>query len=560
MTRAQEFALSAAKKYLQSVVFVDDEIYMRVPAQAVKAETAKTEVVPAAAAMKIYRKPVEPEVEIIEVPANKVAATEASIAAQTDTGAMYHPKHLVESFARERMVCALYEPEKDFKTDPQSDLFKLCERADVVILDWEFHKEPGTKVVDLIAGLVASAQTTVPHHVRLCAIYTSTQNLKHVAQRVFDHLKDKKLDARADGEYDINAGSSRIIVLGKPTTGRPTDQATVAEVAESNLAERIIKEFAKMHEGILPSIALHGLASVRTNTKKILDKFRSDMDGAFLTQRGLVWPADDAFEQIPELLAEEALAVMLDNSPSSTEATAMANSAIDAMNIKTAWTGKDSKPTPAGVYPKRLLKEGAVAIRNDVKLDNKAIRKLHQEFDADKTNATERLAALYVVRTQYGGERYLEFGTIVRYSVTVGAKEEPRYAVCLMPLCDCVRLTSGTSYRFPFWELKSVAGKGQSKGVVIELPGNEGFVELFSYGKPRDQLWMEEFTAGAEQMVMAEKVDTQFLLKGKVRSCEWVAQLKPGHAQRIAHDLGTSLARVGVIEAEWLRLKADGAE
>ncbi|PYE92696.1 hypothetical protein C8J35_1219 [Rhizobium sp. PP-F2F-G38] len=561
VTTAQEFALSAAKKYLQSVVFVDDEIYMRVPAQAIKEEVTRAVTVPTFAAMKIYQKPLEPDVrEIIEVPADKVAATEASIAAQTDMGAMYHPKHLVESFARERMVCALYEPEKNFKTDPESDLFKLCERADVVILDWEFHKEPGTKVVDLIAGLVASAQTTVPHHVRLCAIYTSTQNLKHVAQRVFDHLNDKKLGARADGEYVINAGSSRITVLGKPTTGRPTDQAEAAEVAEANLAERIIKEFAKMHEGILPSIALHGLASVRTNTKKILDKFRADMDGAFLTQRGLVWPADDAFEQIPELLAEEALAVMIDNSLSSAAATAMANSAIDAMDIKTAWTGTDSKPTPAGEYPKRLLKEGPAAIRKNVRLDHKAIRKLHQELDADNTNATERLAALYVVRTQYGSERYLEFGTIVRYPVTVGAKEEFRYAVCLMPLCDCVRLTDRSSYRFPFWDLKSVAGKGQSKGVMIELPDSEGFVELFSYGKPRDQLWMDDFTAGDEQMVKAEKADAKFLLKGKQRSCEWVAQLKPGHAQRIAHDLGTSLARVGVIEAEWLRLKADGAD
>lgn len=560
MTTAHEFALSAARKYLQSVVFVDDEIYVRVPAQAVKEKAA-----PDFAAMKIFRKPVDPEVEeVIEVPKGKVAAAEAAIAAKSDTGAMYHPKHLVESFARERMVCALYEPEKDFKTDPESELFKLCERADVVILDWEFHKEPGKKVMDLIAGLVAAAQTTVPHHVRLCAIYTSTQNLKHVAQQVFDHLNKLKLYVKADGEYDLNAGSSRIVVLGKPTTGRPAEQAAAVEVPEAKLAERIIGEFAKMHEGILPSMALHGLASVRTNTKKILDKFRPDMDGAFLAHRGLVWPADDAFEQIPELLAEEALAVMIDNTLAADDANAMADHAIDGMKLKTAWVGKDGKPTKAGEFATRLLKEGPAAIRKEVKLDNKAIRKLHEELDAGKTGATERLAALYVTRTQYGDDRYLEFGTIVRYPVTTKDKEgkekqELRYAVCLMPLCDCVRLTKGASYRFPFWEFKSVAGKGQSKGVVIKLPGAEGFVELFSYGKPRDQLWMNEFVAGGQHVVTATRDGDRFLLKGTAQVCEWVAQLKPGHAQRIAHDLGTSLARVGVIEAEWLRLKADGA-
>lgn len=32
-----------------------------------------------------------------------------------------------------------------------------------------------------------------------------------------------------------------------------------------------------MHEGILPSMALHRLASVRINTKEILDKVRKEM-------------------------------------------------------------------------------------------------------------------------------------------------------------------------------------------------------------------------------------------------------------------------------------------
>lgn len=561
MTSTQEFALSAARKYLQSVVFVDDEIYQRVPARAVKAELA----VPTAA-MKIWRKPMEPEIkEVLKVPGSEVAQTEAAIEAESDTGAMYHPKHLVESFARERMVCALYEPAKGFKTDPESELFKLCERADVVILDWEFHKEPGKKVVDLIAGLVAAAQTTVPHHVRLCAIYTSTQNLKHVAQQIFDHLAKLSLDVRADGEYDLEAGSSRIVVLGKPTTGRPKDQVEVAQVDEADLAQRIIREFAKMHDGILPSMALHGLASVRTNTKKILDKFRPEMDGAFLTHRGLVRPADDVFEQISELLAEEALAVMIDNRLPDDAANAMADQVIGAMSLTTVWNDKNGKPANTENFPAKLLTQGSAAVRKDVKLNTKAIRKLHDELDVGKTSAAERFAALYVTRTQYGQSRSLNFGTIVRYLVAAEGKdsktlEEVRYAVCLMPLCDCVRLVDGKTYRFPFWELKAVAGKGQSKGVVVELPGSEGFVELFSYGKPRDQLWMDEFAAGDQRMVTATADGQKFVLKGQQRQCEWVAQLKPGHAQRIAQDLGTSLARVGVIEAEWIRLKADGSE
>lgn len=544
MTSSQEFALSAARKYLQSVVFVDDEIYVPVPATEVRVAVKG-----AAPAMKIFAKPREPKIDdVVQV------KDEADVdAVGKDEQELYHPKYLVESFARERMVCALYEPKKDFRTDPESEIFKLCERADVVILDWEFYKEPGKKVMELIANLVASAQTTVPHHVRLCAIYTTNQNLKHVASQVFDHLQKEGLKVGADGDYNLEAGSSRIIVLGKPTTGRPEEQVKAAQVSESDLAERIIKEFAKMHEGILPSMALQGLASVRTNTKKILDKFRREMDGAFLAHRGLILPGDDAFEQIPELLAEEALAVMVDNQIGHDVAKKLADKAIDGMAITTTWPRKTGNTDAGNISAIGLLKEGPTKIREKVHLDNAALDTLHAEMDKGSYSAKERLAALYTTRTQYGSERKLEFGTIARRKTS---ETEYEYSICLMPLCDCVRLKSGTSYQFPFWKLRVDNKSASSKGIVVELP-DSSYIELFSMGKPRDQLWMGDFKASASKMVVAEKLGKDFVFKGEVAELQWIAQLKPSHAQRIAQDIGNSFARVGVLEAEWLRLKAD---
>ncbi len=542
MTSVQQFALTAARKYLQSVVFVDDEIYQQVPVTKVKADVGGGII-----AMQVYAKPREPKVEdVIEMPPAGHQDEEAG-------GALYHPKHLVESFARERMVCALYEPKRGFATDPESELFKLCERADVVILDWEFYREPGKKVMELVTNLVTAAQTTVPHHVRLCAIYTSTPNLKHVASQLFDHLKGQQLEIETDGDYNISAGSSRIIVLGKPSTGRPKEQEAAAGVPEADLAERIIREFAIMHEGILPSMALHGLASVRTNTKKILDKFRKEMDGAFLAHRGLILPGDDAFEQVPELLAEEALAVMVDNRINSDLAKKLAEKVIDAFDLKTVWPIKGNAVAQPGELAVKLLKEGPAKVSRKVDLDAKALGDLHNDLDKGKTLAKERLAALYASRTQYGNERTLEFGTIVRYAP---AAAPPEYAICLMPLCDCVRLKQADWYQFPFWKLR-VDNKGASaKGLVVELPAKAGFVELYSMGKPRDQLWLEEFQTAAK-MVMAEQSGDGFVFKGKSKEVEWIAQLKPSHAQRIAQDIGTSFSRIGVLEAEWLRLKAD---
>ena len=544
MTSAQEFALSAARKYLQSVVFVDDQIYVKVPATEVRVS------VPGAApAMKIFSKPREPKVDtIVEIQDESAAAD-----AVKDQIELYRPKDLVESFARERMVCALYEPKEGFETHSDSEIFRLCERADVVILDWEFYKEPGKKVMDLIANLVTSAQTTVPHHVRLCAIYTTNQNLKHVASQVFDHLQKQGLPVDADGDYKLDAGSSRIVVLGKPTTGRPKDQVAAAQVAENDLAKRIIAEFAEMHEGILPSMALQGLVSIRTNTKKILDKFRREMDGAFLAHRGLILPGDDAFEQIPELLAEEALAVMMDNQIKPEMAKKLAEKAIDVFDVKTTWRPRSGNADAADVPAVTLLREGPAKTRKKVDLVPSALNTLHEELDKGNHSAKERLAALYTTRTQYGSDRKLEFGTIVRQKV---GEKTYDYSICLMPLCDCVRLTSGKSYQFPFWKLRTDNQGASSKGIVVELRDGS-HVELFSLGKPRDQLWMGSYQAGGTKMVVAEKTGEAFVFKSEVAEIEWVAQLKPSHAQRIAQDIGNSFARVGVLEAEWLRLKAD---
>lgn len=544
----RDFALEAARKYLQSVVFVDDEIYYEVLAKGVEVDVAGPG---GAKGMQIFAaKPLAPKVdEVVEAKPAKAKGNKKA----AEGSEIYHPKNLVESFARERMVCALYEPEKDFPTDKDSEIFKLCERADAVILDWEFHKEPGKKILPLIAGLVSSAQTTVPHHVRLCAIYTSTPDLKKIASQVYDYLHQQKLEVEPDGDYKINAGSSRIVVLGKPSTGRPKDQVTAAQVAETDLANRIIEEFADMHEGILPSMALHGLASVRSNSKKILDKFRGQMDGAFLVHRGLILPDDDAFEQIPELLAEEALAVMMDSQVSAEKAKGLAEEAIDSYKIKTNWKAKGNGKAADGELAVKMLKGGPGTVRKRVDLDVAAVQQLHDELDKSGTSAKERFAALYTSRTSYGGKRPLTFGTIVRRQEE---GEDPEFLVCLMPLCDCVRLKKDQPYRFPFWRLRIENNGASSKGVVVELPEG-GFVELFSLGKPRDQLWAENFVAGTAKMVMAVRQDEKFVFKGEATTLEWIAQLKPAHAQRIAQDIGTSLSRVGVLEAEWLRRKAD---
>lgn len=274
---------------------------------------------------------------------------------------------------------------------------------------------------------------------------------------------------------------------------------------------------------------------------------------AFLVHRGTVYPDDEAFEQIPELLAEEALAVMTDTARLKTEdANKLVAEMADGFKLTLDWTAKPNKVKPAaGVFATRFLKEGGGGVRDDVKIEKKQIDQLHDAVDQTKT-AHLKLASLYNTRTQYGTRRDLCFGTIVRS--TVG--QEIEYSVCLMPLCDGIRLNgaAGATFRFPFWRLRTEPVKG-SKGIVVELPGTEGHLELYSHGKPRDRMWIGDFKASATKTVAAALKNGRYYYRRKDKdvSLEWIAQLKPSHAQRIAHDIGVAFSRVGVLEAEWLR-------
>jgi hypothetical protein len=543
-----DFTTQAVRDYLHSIVFVDDRIYGTGPGQ-------PGEVLPA---MMEFKSPFV-----------SVSQGLAPVASVPDEPPAYHPRELLESFAREGMVCALYEPRPGFETGPQSELFRLCARADVVILDWDLYQEDGDNLLPLIQNLVSESQNSVPHHVRLCAIYTTKPNLTSVADSIYRRLTSASLRLVVEEPLTLKAGATRIIVLGKPGgVGRSAELKTL-EVKEEDLASRIIDEFGKMHSGILPSFALHGLASLRRNSKRILDKFHADMDGPFLLHRAALIESDGeaAFEQLPYLLAEEALAVMMDEQVPAEVSMGLAAEEAGNLQFKDLdWprlTGKshERQEEIARLY----LASGASAVWDE--LSDKAKRDLkrggqfvpiHQAMGCAETHADKRLAALFNLRTRYLGKSLpeLAFGAIVRRKAGGEASESHEYSICLMPSCDGIRLPQEKRANFPFWRLLRVAGP-EGRGIVIQTE-DENYVSLVSRGKPRDMLWLDSFMPEVSGTVIAENIDSTFWFTGADGVLEWVAQLKPAHAQRIAHDIGQSFSRVGVVEAEWLRLMTGG--
>ena len=591
MTTLTDFSRDAAKRYLQSIVFVDDEIYRRDSEKPVEVSTdipqfkspfvitdpafdggvpvfasdhqvppetrlstgdaavpssdqSATQFAPAAAAVELEPSPT-PILPIQAVPATPPPPDEIK--------PPYHPRQLVESFAREGMVCALYEPKVGFVSGNTSEIFKLCERADVVILDWDLFGEDGMNILPLIANLIDQSQATIPHHVRLCAIYTSKPDLMRVANAVYEHLHARKVELEPIQLTTIVAGATRVVVWGKPdVVGRSTAGHSL-EVPEEDLAGHVIDEFAEMHKGILPSYALHGMASVRRNSNRILEKFHSDMDLVFLLHRATLLADEDAFEQLPELLAEELLAVLLDDQVSSKDSTTLAEEVASTINLgQLDWPSAPHRKRQANQeLAKRFLGGGAAAIAAECKSPKVPFDKFHAEFQCGSTMADRRLAALFNLRTRYVEKTppSLGLGTIVRDNENV-----PNYGLCLMPACDSVRLdqTPGSKTSFPFWKLKRTK-EPPCHGFAVQT-GERTFEDLFVAGKPCDMLWLEEFAPSNTGTVLATGEKGSFWFCGDVHRLEWLGQLKPSHAQRIAFYIGQTFSRMGVSEAEWLRV------
>ena len=546
----EDFSLLAAKQYLQSAVFIDDNIYNQAIGN------------PSGEDIEIHLpKKVMRTEEVVE----RALETQSDAVEDSAPGDLpkqdFRTKDLVGSFAEHGIVCALYEPEKDFNTGESSTVFKLCQTADLVILDWDFHEDGvhGSKPKALIENLIKSGNRVAPHHVRLIAVYTNTQSLHSIANSLFQHLERTGIEAiPIECDFLLKAGSSRVVILGKAGGVDRVDQEKHFTVSEKDLAGRLLKEFAAMNQGILPSCALLGMAAVRQSSARILDKFHGDLDGQFLLHRALIRDSEEAFDQLPELLGDEFRAVIEDSNYSPEDVTKLVMDACQVIQVKSHANGwkveghsldevlrefwmKDHPKLSDRLSGKK--KAGAGDGAQPPKLPIQCLADMCSMNDEDEHL---RFAALLAIRTQYTSDyRVLSFGSIVLKSTT------REYSVCIMPPCDSLRLKCETN--FPFWMLSE-----SHKGHPVIFQCHDGkWVELgFESGKPSKYMHMVKFLPDQSSKVVqsSKSTDGRFIFKSGDVHYEWVSQLKPNHAQRLANIIGQQLSRVGLAEAEWARM------
>jgi hypothetical protein len=536
------FSRNAVESFVQTVVFVDDKIYAPAPIGTVIEE--KKAFVPKA------RKPATKSAgsEITKITDAAPAILEEPMP--------FSPHDIQASFAKKRIVCSLHQPLKKNSVGIESDTYKLCASADIVIVDWDLYGDAGEKAKTLIENLVLQSLEEDPHQLRLVLIYTDNPNLFDIADKVCERLTAKISDEiehkEADKGLAFHTLNARVVVLGKPA--KRLDEFKPFEVSEAELADRAVSEFCKLTGGMLQGGILMGLATIRKQSRKILTKFHSGLDAAFLTHRALGQPHEESFDHITPLLVAEIQAVLEDN----------LDSPLFPDSVVEDWCNKKD----FGKHAQALIKGAAIKsfAYDFCRFGKEAISK-HQLNPSPTKNqiqsllcpdvagrptpqpdmsSMEQLAVLMSQRTHYDNQRrFLKLGAILRES-----DDQKRYLLCLQPVCDCSRLSGSNPFLFCYMD-------ESSKKITHIVPNGDDYCEL-SFTPNKDNRAIIGFSANYMKKVAAEgNTDAGYrFFDDKKIEYQWIAQLKPEHAQRAAEQFARELSRVGLTESEWLRLRA----
>ena len=561
-----KFVFESAEKYLHTVVLIDDRIYEgkggSVATPLMKPQTGRRK-----AALKSAEFTSKRRSKAVEARKDSDEPEEVSFL------------DVQNSFAKKRIICSLYQPKKDASFSQSSEVYSLCSSADVVVVDWDLQgNHPGDKATELVVNLIEQSMKEVPHQLRLILIYTLEPNLGSVANDIYEGLTtrigEQSIGVEGTEGLILTTNNSRIVVLGKrPNSSLP--QYAGFFVPEKELAQRTTIEFSRLASGLLQAIVLRGIANLRENNRRILMRFHSGLDVAFLTHRALLLP-DEAFGQIIPLLTDEIRAVIEDTlgecplGPRSTAERIVAN-----------WCVTHWKP---GSNPRFNIGEGADALEfakdvlcngPGIKNDYSKVQKSEIHGLVDKTDykhprwkgrkgvkiaeyltndsngdyCHEMLSSLMSQRIAYENTyRALHLGVIIRE-----VKGNQRYLLCLQPVCDSVRI-KGRSRPFIFCFLDVPDAEKPFTHTVVDLSHKP---TQLNYQPKISKCYVLNFTTVADSVCAAKDNHGRFIYKDDEHTeYEWIAELKTEHAQRAAEEFGNKLTRIGLTESEWLRLKA----
>jgi hypothetical protein len=471
-------------------------------------------------------------------------------------------KELGDAFARLGLICGFLKPSGAASAEDRKLVIEAARRADVVILDWSIKGDLGGPTSEIVEAILTADENEEERRLRLIAIYTSRletgailDRLEEIANKFFDDSPMERSD------FSLAKGPLRVELYAKVTAHVVGKAAEARAVSERELPKKLLDDFAAMNMELVSLVALAGLAAIRADTHRVLGVLKDNLDAGYIAQRLLLPDKEEAGEQLVELVTAELRAIMDDRG---------VGEEAGAAAIKEWLRWKVADGEPLGIIDAEgqeeedldvLLKYGLSSGDNELsevrhrlgltratRTDKAAA--LFAPDDAAGSRANDRFAMQLTLRSHYKKPpRVLQLGTLVRDA-------NDKYALCVQPVCDSVRLGEHEKRDFLFVPAEP---DNEKFDLVVHDPEDGARRTLKLATRPyliRKIAFSPSGSSGCVKAVEGAGIHT--FSDAESVPYTWIASLKEGYAQRIAQGLGTEFSRIGLSESEWLRIKAKG--
>ena len=453
------------------------------------------------------------------------------------------------SFVEQGLICAVIAPRQGSTTP---DLPAVVKRADVVVVDWRLNGDQGGRALGLLKDIVTDDGK---ERLRLIAVYTGEPDIRAIGGKIVGEMRSAghAFESLGGQNEDLvySTGSCLIVIYAKPGTTVEAGLHT-RSVREIDLAKRLIDDFTGMVEGLLPSIALTGLTAIRENAHKVLRRFETKLDPAFLTHRAcLPSPADSEQHMVAQLASE--LHGIMD------EAVAKENpAAIDVVELWLSEFKGDGEITFAP--EKSMTRQQALKLLTDgldmapgplsKSRDHSIISSgFARQQDGPPEELDRRLAAMMCFRTVFDRPlKRLWMGTVVRRRDESGCFLQ---FLCMRPRCDSVRMTKAESFLL----VPLSCPRANTFQIVAPLEQDAESHSRLSVHTNMSEWLMVNFEpdSDASSVVARQEGRISYFLSTDERRYEWIGELKFELAQSVAQSLASSLSGVALDRSEWLR-------
>lgn len=485
----------------------------------------------------------------------------------------FNAKTVANAFASAHKLCTIYAP--NVVEDITNTCYALVEKADAIVLDWRLNltdNDPqgnleedapddprGEYTLQIIDHILT--YTNGKRYAMVC-VYTGEDDLRGVLDSIEARFPHQRF-TRNENILGLCSKNVNIIVRSKK---RILHQSDLLDFYwdENQLADRILDEFTKSIEGLLPNYALFALSKIRDNSSAIIDVFSREMDPAFLAHKVSIPNMDDANCMIAENFAS-LIGDLLEDSADEINnwESAWCDSHIDDQYTVNLDDGTTFEITRAQIqtiltlseddFAKRMKKAlGQNVVNTNEHPHNENLVKQHTIdflcFHADAQIVQNQFTQLIQQKNLLASlaiSPILSLGTLIKEN-----KENGEYYCCIQQSCDSQRIPT-TGRDFLFLPIKEAKAPNQERPCIV-IESKDMFVDLKSFNVKK--IPFKPYPADNKRIMAHSNGQKLIFVDSSSNEYEWLGCLKYQFALRIVGQYVNQLSRVGIDQPEWVRL------